>query len=251
MFVFKKILTPFLLPPGIFITLLMVSAGRLFLGRKWKTGLFNFGLALIMWALSISPVTNIMLRGLEYNFDLPRNPRGDVIILLGGGVYDRVPDLTGIGAPSGMMLARIVTAVRLQKRLKIPIVVSGGKVYEHKSAEAPIVKRFLVDLGVPAQRIILEEKSRDTLENAMYVREICVDFGYKTPILVTSAYHLKRALMSFNKVGMDVQPFPANFLSTRDAEYEWNDYLPGNSRKAFVAIHEYLGLVFYSYWGTK
>ena len=62
------------------------------------------------------------------------------------------------------------------------------------------MKRFLTDLGVPDPMIIVEDKSRDTIENARYARQICERRGFVRPILVTSAYHLKRSVLSFSKV---------------------------------------------------
>ena len=209
MFLFKKILTPFLLPPGIFI-IFLICFGAWYLFKKCcKVGIATLVIGCLMWLLSITPISDPMLRGLESNIHFTRNPKGDVIILLGGGVYDKAPDLTGIGVPYQSVQAGIVTAVRLQKRLNVPIIVSGGKVYEHTSAaEAPIIKRFLVDLGVSGTQIILEEKSRDTFENAKYTKKICEKLGFKSPILITSAYHMKRSVLSFKKAGMEVIRFP-------------------------------------------
>jgi len=67
---------------------------------------------------------------------------------------------------------------------------------------------------------------------------------------VTSAYHLKRAVMTFEKVGLKVQPFPAGFKSWQGKQYHWNSYLPDDFSTASIAIKEYLGLVFYKfvYW---
>jgi uncharacterized SAM-binding protein YcdF (DUF218 family) len=198
-----------------------------------------------MWAFSISPVADAMLRGLEYSFQIPDNPQGDVIVLLGGGVYDKVPDLSGVGAPTEDMIGRLVTAVRLQKKINIPIIVSGGAVFKGRKAEAPIVKRFLIDLGVPDKKIIIEDKSRDTIENARYTAEICKRLGYKKPILVTSAYHMKRSVMSFKKVNMDVIPFPSNFKTWKSRKYGWEDYLPRSLGNSSAAINEYMGFLFY------
>jgi uncharacterized SAM-binding protein YcdF (DUF218 family) len=90
MFIFKKVSTQFLLPPGIFI-ILLVGFGIWFLFKKqWKAGMVNLSIGIFMWLLSISPVADAMFRGLESDFRIPENPRGDVIILLGGGVYDSV-----------------------------------------------------------------------------------------------------------------------------------------------------------------
>ena len=247
MFLFKKILTPFLLPPGIFILFLIIS-GIWFLFKKyWKTGLLNCSIGILLWVLSVSPVSDVMLRGIESEFAIPQKPEGDVILLLGGGAYDEVPDLSGVGAPSGDMLERIVTAVRLQKRLNIPVIVSGGKVFKHKKAEAPIVMRFLIDLGLPANRVIVEDKSRDTVENARYTSKILKKNGYKKPLLVTSAYHMKRSILSFEKAGIKVIPFPVGFKTWQNKKYGWEDYLPDVAALeiAYIAMREHIGLLFY------
>jgi len=249
MFIAKKIITAFLLPPGIFVVLLL-SSGMYFLFKKnWRVGIMNCFIGIFIWALSISPVADAMLRGLESDFEIPPNPRGDVIILLGGGAYDKAPDLSGTGVPSEVTLGRIVTAVRLQKRLNIPVIVSGGKVYKHEEADAPIVKRFLIDLGVPADMVIIEDRSRDTIENARFAKEICDRYNFTKPILVTSAFHMRRAVMSFEKIKMRVTPFPAYFITWEDKKYGWRDYLPEISdlKKSYMALHEYLGRLYYKF----
>lgn len=246
MFIFKKILTSFLMPPGIFIVLLVGFGIWFLLKKQWKAGMANLSIGIFIWLLSISPVADTMLRGLESDFKIPENPRGDVIILLGGGVYDKVPDLSGIGAPSEEMLTRLVGAVRLQKRLDVPVIISGGAVFKNRKPEAPIVKRFFVDLGIPSGQIIIEDKSRDTIENAKYTKAICEKNGFKKPILVTSASHMRRSLMSFEKAGMNVIPVPANFR-TWVRNYGWEDFLPKGFENSHRALHEYLGLLFYKF----
>ena len=245
MFIFKKILTPFLLPPGIFIICLLFSGGWFLFKKKQKIGIINIVIGCLMWLLSITPISNLMLMGLDSNLHFSDNPEGDVIILLGGGVYDNAPDLSGIGVPYQSVQAGIITAVKLQKKLNVPIIASGGKVFEYKKAEAPITKRFLVDLGISKDQIILEENSRDTFENAEYTKKVCENLGFKSPILITSAYHMKRSVLSFRKAKMEVVPFPAIFPSWRNKQYHWNDYLPGNFKKVSMAFREYLGIVHY------
>ena len=249
MFIVKKIVTPFLLPPGLFIVLLLLSSLWLFQRKNRGASAINFFLALLVWLFSISPVSDAMLRGLEGRFSIPGNPEGDVIILLGGGVNDVVPDLSGIGAPSEEMMARIITAVRLRRRLHIPIIVSGGIVFKDRKAEAPIAKRFLVDLGVPEQEIIIEENSRDTNENARYAVRICDARGYSRALLVTSASHMKRAVLSFRNAGMEVTPFPSGFKSLGKKHYGWEDFLPDSDelKKASTAMRECIGLLYYRF----
>ena len=247
MFILKKILTPFLLPPGIFIISLIFTGAWFMHKKKWKAGFITLLFGCFMWALSIAPVSDTMIRGLESEYGIPENVEGDVIILLGRGVRDKAPDLTGLGAPSDMYLTRIVTAVRLQKKLNIPIIVSGAETLEDKISENHVVKRFLIDLGVPTGEIIIEDKSRDTFENAKFAQEICTRLGFTNPILVTSAYHLKRAIMSFEKVGLKVLPFPAGFKSWQGKHYGWRAYLPGDFLTSSIAIREYMGLLFYKF----
>ena len=244
MFIFKKALVPFLLPPGIFILLLILSGAWFLKKKSFKAGVLNLALGCSMWLVTISPVSNTMLRGLESGFNLTKTLQGDVIILLGGGVYDKVPDLSGMGVPTEDAMSRVVSAVRLQKRLNVPVIASGGKVFEHIAPEAVIVKRMMVDLGVPADRIIVENNSRDTIENAKFSKKICEEKGFKKPILLTSAYHLKRAEMCFRKAGQKPIPFPAGFRSWAPRRYIWLDYLPGSFKDARLAIKEYLGLIY-------
>ncbi|MGD9363586.1 MAG: YdcF family protein, partial [Desulfobacterales bacterium] len=193
MFLFKKLVAPFLLPPGLFILVLLLSGVFLIIWHRRKIGIFNLVVGLIFWIFCSAPFSNFLMRGLESEFQIPQPVKGDVIVLLGGGSIDKVPDFSGSGIPTDRMIGRIVTAVRLQKYLNIPIIVSSGKVHKNSSAGALIAKRFLIDLGVEEGKIVIEDKSRDTYENAKYTREICLRNGYKNPILVTSASHLKRS----------------------------------------------------------
>ncbi len=246
MFLFKKLAAAFLLPPGIFIALLLCFSGWLFLRKNVKAALVSLFLGCLLWGLSISPVADALLRGLEYDLSIPRNPKGDVIVLLGGGIYDNVPDLSGTGSPSEEMMGRLVTAARLFRKLNIPIIISGGKVYKERGVEAPVVKRFLEDLGIPSAMIITEDKSRDTMENAKNTAEICTQRGYHHALLVTSAYHMRRAVLAFRKAGREVVPLPADFRSLHGRRYGVQDYFPsmGDLKNSSLAMKEYAGLVF-------
>ena len=248
MFMLKYALVPFILLPGAFVTLLIIS-GIWFLFRKNpKAGVINLILGALMWLLSTSPASDSLLKGLEHSYQVPKDPRGDVIILLGGGAYGGAPDLSGVGTPSEMMLYRVVTAVRLHKMLNIPIILSGGTVFKHMEPEPPIVRRFLMDLGIPDSAIIMEDKSLDTSQNAKNSQRICLKSGYKNPILVTSAFHMKRSVMEFKSLGMEVIPFPTGLHSWKNRPYGWIDFLPGNFGGVSTAIKEYLALFYFKFF---
>jgi uncharacterized SAM-binding protein YcdF (DUF218 family) len=247
MFAFKKLLTPFVVPPGIFVVLLLAWGAYRSVAGKRKSGLSAILLGLALWAASIGPVSDFLMASLESNFPVPRKVEGDVIVLLGGGVIDGVPDFSGTGAPSDNMYPRIVTAVRLQKRLGLPVIVSGGKIDAEATPEAVIVGRFLADLGVAESKIILEDRSRDTYENAVFTKAVCDRRAFRQPILLTSAYHMGRSVAAFRKAGLDVTPYPTNFYSLGHPPYTFWSCLPSpeSLKLASAALHEHLGAVFY------
>jgi uncharacterized SAM-binding protein YcdF (DUF218 family) len=247
MYILKKLITAFILPPGIFILVMLLAGTFLLAFKRRLTGILLVLFGLLMWGLSISPVTDRMLTGLVRDIQSGTNlPRGDVIVLLGGGVDDRLMDLSGKpGILPASLVDRLVTAARLAARLQVPIIVSGGRAPGGRVAEADAARRYLLDLGVPAEEIITEGASTVTFENAENVRTICRRRGFTRPILVTSAYHLKRALWSFEKVGLPCTPFANGLASLPAKDYRWEHYLPASFEAAAHYLHEYIGLLYY------
>ena len=168
LFTVKKLVTPFLLPPGIFILLLLIIGLAIIVRRHWRGGIGYLFFGLGLYALSISPVANRLVQGLEADFSFPVQPTGDVIVLLGGGTIQGVPDLTGTAAPTPLMMGRIVTAVRLYRQTKLPVIITGGRLSDEDISEAQVAKRFLLDLGVPEDAIIKEALARDTAEKRTF-----------------------------------------------------------------------------------
>jgi uncharacterized SAM-binding protein YcdF (DUF218 family) len=146
-------------------------------------------------------------------------------------------------------MERIVTVATLYRALHVPVLVSGGPVFSHR-AEAPIDARVLAGLGVPYEKILIEDRSRDTLENALYSKEICEKHHFKDPLVVTSAMHMRRALMCFDYAKMRVIAYPANFTNEKMV-YGWKDYLPGELQISSKASHEYLGILYMKLLGLR
>ena len=241
-----SVLKSLLLPPGIFVPFLLLLSLRWAARRQWESAVLSLFLATSLYALSIAPVADGLIAGLEARYAIPARPEGDSIVLLGGGVYGQAADLTGLGFPSGETLPRLITAARLQRRLGVPVVVSGGKVFDHLDPEAPIVARVLSDLGVPREKIRIEGRSRNTVENARRSKEILASEGLRRPLLVTSAYHMWRAVTAFEKAGVAVTPVPTGFRTWKGKPYVWVSYLPSASAlgTSTNALREYLGLLY-------
>ncbi len=247
MFLFKKIVTPFLLPPGVFVLLLVAAAIWTWRRKERGGGRTFLAVALLLWLSSMGATAQWMMGRLEADLAIPEAPRADVIIMLGGGAYDQVPDLSGRGTPGPGTMERMVTAARLQRRLGIPIIVSGGKVYRTSASIATVTRRFLIDLGIPADQILMEDQSRDTYENALFSKQICDRSGFRRPLLVTSGFHLKRALYCFEAVGLAVTPFPCALTTWPGQPKAWRHFLPDAQAMAasVAALREGLGLIYY------
>jgi uncharacterized SAM-binding protein YcdF (DUF218 family) len=251
LFVIKKVLSTFIIPPGIFISLLVFSGILAIRQKKAKAGGLCLVLAFLIWLSAIVPTAHGLLRALESPFELPKNPSGDVIIVLGGGTYQGVDDLSGKGFPDGDTLSRLLTAVRIQRRLKVPILIASGKVYPNTVAGSAVARRILLDLDISENQILIDDKSRDTAENAVFSKAICDQKGFSRPLLVTSALHVSRSLMMFKRAGLNVTPVPADFKTQARTSYGWYDYLPSANalQGVALALHEYVGLWFYQFSG--
>ena len=257
MFLLKKLLTPFLLPPGIFSTFafclaaLSLRKGRERAARSGPAGknaghaALWAGLALLIWALSIKPVGDLLLKRLEYSYLPPAELKADAIVLLSGGIQEGAPEPFGMLELTGVSLERTLAAARIYRKYKLPVIVTGGSLFAARS-EAGAMKEYLVSLGVPREKIIAEERARDTWENALFSKKICDEKGYKRIAIVTSAYHMRRAVLSFEKAGFEnAVPYPAAYKTSRTPVYYYPDFLPFYGEDLRAALHEYLGLIFY------
>jgi uncharacterized SAM-binding protein YcdF (DUF218 family) len=247
LFTLKKLVTPFILPPGIFVLILLMIGLAGLRRHHVRMGLLNILLGICLYALSIAPVANRLVQGLEADFSFEIPTTADVIVLLGGGTIQGVSDLTGTATPTPMMMGRIVTAVRLYRQTKLPIIVTGGRRSEADISEAHVAARFMMNLGIPEEAIITEDMARDTFENARFTAAICRQEGFTCPIVLTTAYRLKRALIAFDAVGMPATPFPANFFANDHQSGRWCRLLPQASSLDLTAcaLHEYLGIWYY------
>ena len=217
-----------ILPPGIFIILMFVLVAKLFrISRKLSVTVLVF--TLIFYLLCTSLVAEKLMGWLEEMHTPPAQVEtsgADIIVLLGGGAISQVPDVDGVGALCASPANRLLTAVRLQKMLNVPILVSGGQVYSDSGAEAEISARVLKSLGVPEDKIITETKSINTTQNARYSAKILRDNGFKKPLLVTSAFHMNRAMLNFNLQRFKPIAYPTDFTVVHNPTFHYTKLRP-------------------------
>lgn len=271
----SKLLTALLLPPGCFFLALVLLT--IFVPRKLRG--FTLAVTLLLYILSIQPISDFLLRPLENAYSplpvddiavirnfiskeadaLPCTANKDTIngvwpqaiVVLGDGTIQGSPEAgEGRDTLSPGAMKRVVYAFTLRDVYAIPFVFSGGKVFEHnQETEAAAAGRLFTKLGLPARRFIGESESRNTWENA---KETAALFAERKPvveraILVTSAYHVKRAVYCFERNGISVIPAPTDYKCDRGRKYDVLSFLPSmNSfRNSQLALHEYIGLLYY------
>ena len=221
---FLKFGVTFALPPGLFMLFFLWMAVRLWRRRQKEVAGAIFVVTLILYAISTPYLSAALMRNLEAAYPLPENPSGDVIVLLGGGATKGTPDMDGAGGLSEGSATRLLAAARLYHKLHIPILFTGGRVLADGPSEAETARRDLLGLGVPDEAIILEPESRTTGENAKFTAEVLNTRGFAQPILVTSAFHMKRSVLNFENNGVTVQPFPVGYrvdAKPRELHYIW------------------------------
>ena len=209
-----KLVTCLLSPLGSSLCLLVLA---LFLAwrRRSRLSMACGALAMVwLWAWSI-PVLSLWLRGtLEDQIAQPplsRVPQTQAMVVLGGGVSPPSGKATDINL--GAAADRVWYAARLFHAGKAPLLLlSGGSdPQRHAFSEARAMAIFLQDLGVPEQALVLEEASRNTLENAAFSAKLLNERGIRHVLLVTSALHMPRALALFAAQGLQVEPAPTDF----------------------------------------
>lgn len=235
----------FFLPPGIFIVAFVVVAILL-----WKKQERNFakvlaGIMIALYLLSTGVVSEFLLGSLENRYEPPSELVGDAVIMLGGGATADTTDVDGQGNLGGSAANRLLATARLQKKLDVPIILSGGQVYSDSGREAQIAKRMLLSLGIPAEKILIEDQSLNTKQNAEYVHKLLNEYGYNKPILVTSAFHMERSVINFHKENIDVVPYPTDYMVNKKHVFHYNKLAPsaGALYGNYIFLQEWLGIL--------
>ena len=117
-------------------------------------------------------------------------------------------------------------------------------------SEAEIVSRFADTLGVPRNRLILEQQSRNTRENALFSARMVQPKPDERWLLVTSAWHMPRSVGCFRKAGFDVTAYPVDYRTNwpRDA-YRLNSFASTGLGELDIGVKEWIGMIAYRFAG--
>jgi uncharacterized SAM-binding protein YcdF (DUF218 family) len=248
-FIFGKLLWA-VVQPGNLLLLALLGGFLLLLGSRGRRGRMLIGLAAIGFlGFAVAPVGPAMLLVLEQRF--PRPPRLpdriDGILVLGGAV-DPGLSLAYGETVFNSSVARVLAGVALARRhpeAKLAFVGGEGELFPVGFAEARATLGFVIDEGIATTRIVLEEQSRSTHENAVFAKESIRPGPAETWILVTSAFHMPRAVASFRAVDWPVIPYPVDFKVDPSTVWRANFNLIEGLRTATTAGKEWAGLAGY------
>jgi len=219
--------------------------------RRLSRALLWGGIAALLVG-GLSPLGDLLIRPLEYRFEAPDldrpGPAIAGIIVLGGGADMQAPGTRQI-AGLNEAAERYTEAVALARRLPgARLVFSGGSggLLTAEAPEAETAGRLFEALGLPRDRITLEAASRDTWENAVLTARLVQPKPGERWLLVTSAWHMPRAMGCFRKAGFAVEPWPVDYRSPRKLDLaRVHASIPEGLRRIDFVAKEYIGLVVY------
>lgn len=253
-FVLSKILGFFAIPSNLLVVLAVI--GALLLATRFARA----GRRLLVWSVvllaifGLSPLGNALILPLEERFppwkDSGRAPDG--IIVLGGSIDEVVAS----GRNEGVLneaAERLTATVHLARRYpRARILFSGGSghLIVQGVTEAEFAKRMLVEMGVPAERVELEDQSRNTSENVVFSKRIANPKPGDRWLLVTSAFHMPRSIGIFRREGFAVEAYPVDWRTRGAADLlRPFDRLSEGLRRSDIAMREWAGLVAYRLTG--
>jgi uncharacterized SAM-binding protein YcdF (DUF218 family) len=248
-FIASKTVGFFASPSNLLLSLGLVSL--VLMATRWRlAGRRLTGVTLVLLAIAgLSPLGNWLIVPLENRFPAWDPARGapDGIVVLGGAIS---PELSlARGVPDlNESAERITVAVALARAYpNARIIYSGGtgRIVRRNGVEADIAADLFEAIGLPRTRVVLEGRSRNTVENAEFSRALAAPKAGERWLLVTSAYHMPRSVGVFRQAGFAVEAYPVDWRTSGDDIWLPFDTVSGGLRRTDTAVREWFGLLAY------
>lgn len=250
-YVLSKVFWFFATPSNALAILALLGVGLAWVKRLRRLGLALAGVSAAgLLVAGLSPLANWAILPLEDRFPAFRDDGRPVdgVVVLGGAV--QAEESFGRGQLTVNEAAeRVLALADLARRYpgaKIVFSGGGGTLFVDETPEADAVEKFLDTLGLPRERVLFENQSRTTSENAVFTRRLVGPKPGERWLLVTSAWHLPRAVGCFRQAGFSVTPYPVDFR-TRGPSDAWRTFTFASEglRRLDLAAREWAGLVGY------
>ncbi len=243
LFSLKKLLSIFLMPLSISLILFFIGLYFLFSKSYKKAKLFLSVSFLWLFLISYSPFSNALIKPLEneYKAYLDIDSSIEYVLVLGSGHITN-KEISPHSQLSSSALMRLTEGIRIFKKLDNGKLIVSGYGGDDITPHAIISKEVAISMGIDEKDILTQEEAKDTYEEAQYVKKFV---GDKTFILVTSAYHMPRAMKLFKENGLNPIAAPTDFLQEKELKI-LSSPNANNVRKTQLAMHEYIGTLWAS-----
>ena len=260
-FVLSKILS-FLIYP-LFLAIFLLILFIFFRKHYPKVARILFYIALVgLYAFSIEPIADLLMLPLEVPFEkqtaVSRRrrlgfalPKAEAIVVLSGMIdlQRSSAERIEVGAASDRIIEGMLLAKDCPESL---LILSGGSgdLFDQSKSEAKLMEILALRFGISAERIRVDTRSRNTYENAVESKKILDKEKISSFVLVTSAFHMKRAVGCFQKVELHPIPYAVDFRNHL-GKYGLFSFIPqvGSLGESTAAIHEYVGIITYKLRG--
>ncbi|MGI4939631.1 MAG: YdcF family protein [Janthinobacterium lividum] len=242
MFVIIKLISMLLMPTTLMIGCVLVGL----LTRSRPLAVFG---ALLLAACLVLPLGTWVTLPLEARFPAVSDPpiKVDGIVLLGGAIDDitsqdwQTPVLNG----AANAVTSFVSLARRYPDAKLVFTGGSGSIAQGYTTETEWTRRLFAELGLSSSRVLFEDASRTTWENAVDVSRLVQPKPGETWVLLTNAMHMPRSVGVFRATGWSVLPWPTGYRS-RPGASKWLPLMSENLPLLDMAAHEWLGML--AYW---
>ena len=248
MIAIARFIMPFLMPLPLGMLFVLLGLLLILLNLR-KTAVLSLTVSLgILLFFGYGLTIRKQLHNLERQYpplklqELPLATRQQIkFVVVLGNIHVSDPGVPETGQLSTASLYRLVEGIRLHRELPDSyLVVSGGISQEDPIANAVVVGRTAQQLGVSGGRLVIEDRSRDTVDEARLLQPLLKDGPF---ILVTSAAHMARAMRIFQAKGLKPVPAPTNFILKNQQRLSSSSLLPSpfNLELSEQVVYEWLG----------
>lgn len=248
-FVASKVAGFFLTPSNLIFALVLVGALCLLSRRYEALGRRALMVGILAFVVAgYSPLSQVLMAPLESRFarpDITHGPPVTGIIILGGAEDGRAgldKELAGLNESAERVTEGAALGLRL-KSARVLFTGGNGHLLKEMPPEAVTSGRLLEALGIDKGRLLLEDKSRNTWENAVFSKAMASPKPGERWLLVTTAWHMPRAVGCFRAAGFPVEAWPVDYRLGPGVKIE-DSYITGLRQLDFV-VREYIGLVAY------
>lgn len=174
------------------------------------------------------------------------------VVVLGAGSRNLRAAGRQLSSVSGEAGLRVIEAARLFELLGGPLVIASGGVTERADGAAPesvALRRALIELGVPDDRIVLESESKNTRDEAVVIKRMLAERGITEFVLIASPLHMRRSMLTFEQQGMHPIASPAPLVPDRSPRP--NPFLPSDLwlQVGDSSLYEWLARGYYWWHG--